>query len=85
MEGLHQVGAVREKSMVKVHESNKLTQLALRLGSGKVTNGLDFLRQRSDTLLVDVMAEKIQFVGTKTALVRVDDNAMDGESFENSA
>ncbi len=40
MEGLHQVGTVREKSMIKVYEYNEPTQLALRLGLRKVTNGL---------------------------------------------
>ena len=44
MEGLHQGGTVREKSMIKVHESNKLTQLALRLGLRKIANGLNFHR-----------------------------------------
>ena len=43
MEGLDQVGAVREKSVIEVHEANELTQLALSLGLGKVTNGLNFL------------------------------------------
>ena len=44
MEGLHQVGTVREKSVIKVHKSNKLAQLALILGLRKVTNGLNFHR-----------------------------------------
>ena len=38
MEGLHQVGTVREKSMIKVH---KMTQVALRLG---LWDSLNFLR-----------------------------------------
>ena len=85
MEGLHQVGAVRKKPVVEVHQSDKLTQLTLRLGLGKVTNSLNFPGQGSDTMLVDVMAEKIQFSNTKEALVGVDDNAMGGESFKNGS
>ena len=43
MEGLHQVGTVREKTVIKVQEANELTQLALGLCLGKVTNSLNFL------------------------------------------
>ena len=35
--------ASREKVMVKVHKSDKLTQLALRLGLREVTDSLNFL------------------------------------------
>ena len=44
MEGLHQVGTVREKSVIKVHKTNELTQLALRLGLWEIADGLNFLR-----------------------------------------
>ena len=40
MEGLHQVGTVREKTVIKVHDANELT---LGLWLGKVTNSLNFL------------------------------------------
>ena len=43
MKGLHQVGTMREKSVVKVHKTNKLMQLALRLGLWKIMDGLNFL------------------------------------------
>ena len=43
MEGLHQFGTVREKSVIEVHKANELMQLVLSLGLGKVMNGLNFL------------------------------------------
>ena len=69
--------------MVKVHESNEPTQLALGLGLREVPNVLNFLRQGSDTLLVDVMSQEIQLLDAEETLVGVDDNAMSSESFKN--
>ena len=55
MERLHQVGTVREKSMIKVHETNKLMQLhGVETEVRKITDGLNLHRWRSDTMLVNV-------------------------------
>ena len=36
-------------------------------------------------MLVNVMSKKIQFVNTKEALIRVDNDAMSSEAFENNS
>ena len=51
--------------VIKVHKSYKLTQLSLRLGLREILNSLNFLRERSDTLSIDVMTEKIEFCDTE--------------------
>ena len=60
--------------MVKVHKSNKLTYLALRLGLRVVTDGLNFLWEGGDTMTVNVVSEEVQVRDTKDALVGVDND-----------
>ena len=62
---LHQGSTVRKKTVIKVHNSYKLTQLSLRLGLREISNSLNFLRERSDTLSIDVLTKKIEFCDTE--------------------
>ena len=46
-------------------------------------NSLNFVGQRTDTVSIDVVAEKSELADTKEALAGVDDDPMSGESLEN--
>ena len=71
--------------MVEIDESNELAQLALRLGLGEITNGLNFIKERGDSVLVNVMTKEVQFRNAKNTFVRVDDNPMSRETFKYGA
>ena len=43
------------------------------------------MKERGDTLSIDVMTKKIEFCDTKLALVGIDDNAMHGEMIKNTS
>ena len=62
--------------MMEVDESNELVWLVLRLGLRKVTDGLDFLGERDDTMTVNVMTEEVLLWNAKNTLVRIDDDPM---------
>ena len=85
MEGVHEVGTVGKKTMIKVHESYEPTELALGLGFRKVSNSLNFLWERGDAMTGDVMAQKIKFGDTEEALVRVDDDSVIGQTGKDSS
>ena len=51
--------------VMKVHKSYKLMHLLLRLGLKEISNSLNFLRERGDTLLINMMTDKIKFCDTK--------------------
>ena len=80
MQWLHKISSMGQKAVVKIYKSNKLT---VRLWLRKVTNSLHFLRQRGDTLLVNVVSKKIQLTATKEAFTGVDEDAMFGQSLKN--
>ena len=74
---------MREKAVVKVHESNESAELTLRLGLREVANGLNFVRERGDTMTVDAVSEEVQCGYAKKAFVGVDDDAVGGEAIKN--
>ena len=70
--------------MIEVHESNKLTQLSLRLQLREILNSLKILWERVENLSINVMTKKIEFYDTEEAFPGIDDNAVHGETIENS-
>ena len=48
------------ENVIEVHESYEPAKLALGLGLRKITDCLDFLRDRSNTVAVDVVSEEIE-------------------------
>jgi len=52
---------------------------------GKIPDSLNFLWKRGDAITINVMSEEVQVTDTEKALVGIDDDAMGGESFENSS
>ena len=85
MQRLHQGSAVRKKMVIKVHKSYKLAQLSLRLGLREISNSLNFLRESSDTLSINVMIKKIEFCDAEYALIGIDNNVMHGKTIKNSS
>ena len=55
--------------VIKVHKSYKLMQLSLKLGLREILNSFNFLRERSDTLSINMMTKKIEFCDTEKALI----------------
>ena len=55
--------------MVKVHQTNELSKLTLRLWLGKVTHCLHLVLERCNSIVINVMAEETEAILAKKTLV----------------
>ncbi len=62
--------------MIKVHQPEKSSKLALRVREGKFPNSLHFLLQWANACDVNVVAKEVQFRNTKAALGDTDHDSV---------
>ena len=79
---MHELSTMRDKAEIKVHQSNELAQLALKLGEWEITDSLHLVLKKGDATVVDVVTKEVQFFHTKKAFARIDDYSMLTEAFK---
>lgn len=68
--------AVWDESTIKVHESQKFTEFAVRCGGWEISNGLNLFLKWADASGVHQMAQKLKRRHTEDALRHIDEEAM---------